>query len=319
MKNNLHISILLLASLIMLLPACEKEVPLEVEQTDQKLAILCTFSPGEPFDVELAKSTSLFHSNSNDNLIDDADIIICSDNYCAPALPLFNGDDNVNSKYQSSDNLIIPEESKDYNITINIDGFDAISAHSTIPQVSKISHSTVGEITKYPNEFESIQDYNIRLAFKFLDDQAEDNYYHVKFYQVLDNSPSNNVTSDPDTLAIVQSNQGFSLVDDKLSGNFTVTEGGILFKDAVFQKSLQELVFEPNFSFDNTKYEPVEIILELRTVSKEYYDYFSSAYRQNSQANVPFSDPTIIFSNVTNGLGVFAGYSKDQIKADIEF
>lgn len=319
MKNNLHISILLLVSLIMILPACEKEVPLDVEKTDQKLAILCTFSPGEPFNVELAKSISLFHSNPNDDLVDDAEITICSDTYCAPAFPLPTNDfSNPNSKYQSSDDLIIPEENKDYNICVKIDGFDPISAQSVIPQLSEISHSTVGEITKYSSEFDSIQDYNIRLAFKFSDDQDEDNYYHAKFYQVLDNVSSANL-ADPDTIALLEANQGFSLIDDKLSGGFTVTSGGVLFKDVTFNKSLQELVFEPNFSFDNTKHEPVEIIIELRTVSKEYYDYYSSAYRQNSQANVPFSDPTIVFSNVTNGLGVFAGYNKDRVNSDIEF
>ena len=303
------------------MPACEKEVPLEVEQTDQKLAILCTFSPGEPFNLELAKSTSLFHSNSNSNLIDDAEIIICSDSYCAPAFPLppnVTDISNTNSKYQSADELIIPEENKDYNITIKIDGFDAISAQSSIPQLAEISHFTIGEITKYANEFDTIQDYNIRLAFKFLDDINEDNFYHAKFYQVL-NDTSNDLLSDPDTIAILDANKGFSLIDDKLSGNVTVTAGGILFNDKPFNKSLQELVFEPNFSFKNTIHEPIEIIIELRTVSKEYYDYFNSAYRQNAQENVPFSDPTIIYSNVTNGLGVFAGYSKDISKNDIEF
>ncbi len=319
MKNNLHISIFLVTSFLMLLASCEKEVQLELEEKDSKLAILCNFTPDEPFNVELTKSTSLSTpTTTNSNLIEDAEIIICSGSYCAPAFPVPSLSD-ANSKYQPSDELIIPKVDTTYNITIKLDGFDPITAESTIPQPAEISHSSVGVITKYPIfEQDSIQGYDIRIAFQFLDNQNVENFYQVNFYQVLAEN-SNNATTDPDTVPRIVPNQGFSLIDNNLTGNFNLIDGGILFNDFTFEKSLQELVFEPVFQFDERIYKPTEIIIELRTVSAEYYNYYNSVYRQNGQASVPFSDPTIIHSNVENGLGIFAGYSKDIIKTDIVF
>lgn len=314
MKNNLHISILLFVSIIMLLTACEKEVALNVEEKDQKLVILCNFSPGEPFNVELTKSTSLFKASSSSNLVNDAEITICSGSYCAPAFPVLTPSD-ANSKYQPSDDLIIPQTDTEYSINIQLDGYDMISAVSSIPEPAKISHASIGSVTKYQiNEFDSIG-YDVRLAFQFLDNQTEENYYQVNFYQVL---VGNNPNVVADTITSIVANQGFSLVDESLTGNFNRIDGGILFNDLAFQNSLQELVFQPSFRFTENRHTPIKIIMELRTVSKEYYNYYNSVYRQTSQDNVPFSDPTIIHSNIDNGLGVFAGYSKDRFKTDIQ-
>ena len=74
MKKLLHITQFLLFNFILIFCiSCEKEVQLAVtEKVEQKLAVICNFSPDEPFFIELTKSQNLFGEN-NDNLILERD------------------------------------------------------------------------------------------------------------------------------------------------------------------------------------------------------------------------------------------------------
>ena len=55
-----------------------------------------------------------------------------------------------------------------------------------------------------------------------------------------------------------------------------------------------------------------EMIVELRSVSEEYYLFHSTVSRQQNNSDQPFSDPVVLFNNIRNGQGVFAGYSQAE-------
>ncbi|MEZ4800382.1 MAG: DUF4249 family protein [Flavobacteriales bacterium] len=58
---------------------------------------------------------------------------------------------------------------------------------------------------------------------------------------------------------------------------------------------------------------------KLKTVvvlaSEEYYRFHFTAYNQYD--NDPFSEPTLIYSNINGGLGIFAGYSFTTIEQEL--
>ena len=62
-----------------------------------------------------------------------------------------------------------------------------------------------------------------------------------------------------------------------------------------------------------------QIFAELRTVSEEYYLYYSTFSRQQNQSDGPFNDPIVIFNNVENGHGYFAGYNFTQDSVSLSF
>ena len=80
MNKVLHIfaifSFLILLSLV---SACEKEVGLDVEEVDSKLAVLCNFSPDEPFVLELSKSKAINSTNLDASFVNNAEINIISE------------------------------------------------------------------------------------------------------------------------------------------------------------------------------------------------------------------------------------------------
>lgn len=316
MKKILHINnIFCLVALLALFSACEKEITLEQKEVPQKLAVLCNFSPDEPFSIQLSKSQSLRAGNSPNNIIENANVEICADNVIMERInPTMMSPSDAGTKFMSEQ--VVPMIQKTYTLKIDVDGVESITATSTIPNAVQISHATVGQIDVFETDEFETTGYEVRAAITLEDKENEENFYQVNFYQEL-LSFGNSVGQDP--IKTIVPSYGFASIDPLLTNNFNRIDQGVLFKDLMFNGTTKELLFEPIFYFDQGESEPINIIMELRTVSKEYYQYYTSVYRQTSQTNVPFSDPTIIFSNINNGYGIFAGYSKDQVVTPVEF
>ena len=316
MKKFLHTIILF--SLFLLCSTCEKEVELNIKEVDSKLAILCDFSPDEPFILELSKSKSINSTQLFSNIINNADVQICVNNELIETIPPINSSSDANTKYQSS--VALPKIKQVYTLKVEVDGLEPITATSSIPEVVEISHSSIGEINSYLMDDGETVSYEVRLGVQIEDPANVTNYYQISFYQeVLTSEPAvqeNNIET--------SSNNGYSLIDEDITSNFNLINGGVLFKDLTFNGTTKELVFQPLFYYKpenlstNATSTPINIIIELRSVSEEYYKYYTSIYRQSSQESTPFSNPTVIYSNIKNGYGVFAGYSKSTVKTPIE-
>ncbi|MFQ5636990.1 MAG: DUF4249 family protein [bacterium] len=84
----------------------------------------------------------------------------------------------------------------------------------------------------------------------------------------------------------------------------------IYFEDAYFDDALFDGEFyDLDISFYNYS-EPIEMfIVVLLTTSESYYNFHKSVDQQNATEDNPFAEPVPIYTNIENGLGVFAGYS----------
>jgi hypothetical protein len=100
--------------------------------------------------------------------------------------------------------------------------------------------------------------------------------------------------------------------------NNTITaylDDGVLFEDASFNGR------RVSFSFPmQTRLKGRELFgqlfVELRTISEDYYRFYSSVGRQQDNPGPPYSEPVIVFTNVEDGRGIFAGYNsaRDSIR-----
>ena len=57
----------------------------------------------------------------------------------------------------------------------------------------------------------------------------------------------------------------------------------------------------------------IEYWLEVTGMSKDYYKYQESYIRQAFQAANPYTDVVQVYSNIYNGVGIFAGYNRQMI------
>ncbi|GAB4422077.1 MAG: hypothetical protein OHK0039_37830 [Bacteroidia bacterium] len=86
---------------------------------------------------------------------------------------------------------------------------------------------------------------------------------------------------------------------------------GLLLNDESFTEGKRELslglgqLFE---SYEDRRNE-FELRVELRAVSKAYYDYYVSAIRQLELQGFAFAEPVPIFNNISGGLGNVSGYA----------
>lgn len=126
------------------------------------------------------------------------------------------------------------------------------------------------------------------------------------------------VDTDPgytDTYIFAVHYTSFSLITgtSTTAGNFTDTirrwaGDGVVITDAEGQQFRKLLNFTYRASLHDT------VIADLTVLSKEYIDYRNKLAKAAGAFSTPFSEPVQMYSNVTGGLGVFAGFSRDTRK-----
>jgi hypothetical protein len=81
-------------------------------------------------------------------------------------------------------------------------------------------------------------------------------------------------------------------------------DGSVVFSDVTFNGNLRELRFRIPFGFGSGS---PKFLVQLENLSEDFYLYSNSLSRyQNTGANI-FSEPVLVYSNIKDGLGIFAG------------
>ena len=143
------------------------------------------------------------------------------------------------------------------------------------------------------------------MSLTFKDPGETKNYYEVKVLQdgyYIRNQDTirfvNNLFVEP--IDPAQSNDNFNgaskLLDDNLFNG----------KNHVFRMRLR------SYRFNQQESTRVRVILQ--SVTESYYRYFATQSLQNNTSGDPFAQPVQVFTNVENGLGIFAGYSTSVIE-----
>lgn len=305
----------LLPFLMLLMVSCEKEANISLSNVEDKVVVFSTFTPDQLFTLQLSKSKSLFSDSSFESL-ESAEIQICKGENCELLGPpdIIGGSDNIKLNFTTRN--FQPQIDVPYSLKLKVEGISGeISANASVPKVIPLAHVAVGTSTEIPSD-ESSDDtkrYETKVSLSFDDPVGTDNYYQVNFYQIVDLT-NGNLDGDTATLASV----AYSSIDTDLVNLRNVTDDGILIDGKNFDGLTKDLLFRPIFEFNPNTETPSRIKIELRSVSKEYFDYYSSVYRQINQGSDPFIQPAQIVSNINNGLGIFAGYSKDAVIRDLE-
>ena len=143
----------------------------------------------------------------------------------------------------------IPSPKENYTLKVEVDGLKPITATSWIPEPIEILHSSVGEITNL-GQIDNIKEYEVRLAVQFEDPEDEVNYYQINFYQELVNEQNLQ-----DTSVQILPNTNFSFIDETLTDNFNVLDGGILFQDLTFNGKQRRRIRGNGGGFDKSSIE----------------------------------------------------------------
>jgi hypothetical protein len=296
MKNNFLFPIIFL-----ILFACQKELEIPIPEFKQKTVVSCLFTADTVFKVRLSKTISI--NESTETLITDAKVYLLCENNVIDTL-LYSNDFYVSN--------IFPQQNITYKIKIITTGFDTIYCMS-----------------KIPNNFELYnirqQDYAVpdgglyspfsKFEITLNDIKGEENFYEVSL--IIKRDWNDSLYFNPFYYVPISSKDDI-LIKENL---FEYKSSFFVFSDSLFDGQIKTFAFlyRPNWQSSASGqdgsvvfYGEYRLYYKIRSISQDMYNYRKSLikhlYNQQTDDITRFGDPVQMWTNITNGYGIFAGY-----------
>lgn len=283
--------------------SCEE--PLEIEElpitTKPKLVVISNFAEGQSIIVTVAKSRLIGDPEPEEYLV-SADVrLFWNDTFLERLRPVIPKDPDVPPYYKTWDSR--PMAGAEYTIKVSAEGYKAATARSSIPPSVKITNFDLSQVRtevlsggiRSRNHFSAIVDFD--------DPAAAKNYYHLNISQQV-----NTFRFDGKDTVITESFL-YPTVFNAFKNENSISahlKGGLLFED---KPGMKAMGISFSVDIDPRVQELGKTYVELRTLSREYYLYHTSLSRSETANPNPLTDPVIVYENIENGYGIFAGYS----------
>lgn len=313
--------ILLISMLSFLIYSCESVVELDVNNIQPSLSVSSIFTSNtnnpngrdNSFEVQLTESKAITSGN-NTIFIDDAVVELYRDGYLLEQLTY----DYDRDLYVSTETVV--EQGFHYSFKVQHPDYEEVSGEAFVPFASQIGSTTPISKTGSPSPIEpnrSIE--QVEMEIELEDPATVKNYYHVLFYHTLVNYQvlGLDTTLDYSTTRpfITNYNLNGNNEPEAILSTSSAELYGAFLTDQDFNGTTKTLNFSLQYPLNPAIQVADNIIVEVRTVTKDYYDFYTSAIRNAGIGSDPFSyTPTSVKSNIENGFGLFAGYSH-QVKA----
>lgn len=297
-----HLPFLCFLALLTIGATCERPLDITIEEPDPQLVIISNFTDTKDIMVQVLQSQSVLDV-SPIKFVREADVSLFIQDLLIQELELIDNS-IINQPFYSTKNFQA-QNNVTYTIKVEVPGFETITAESMIPEMIKIQNL---KVSNYVSERtpDGETNYNFSVTIDFEDPEEVENFYHLnlyqKTYQVIVEGVDTTILED------VRESIQFSEVIDN---NFILANegGGVLFDDTPFNGKIVSYTFPISFSLKSKEKVAGELLVELRSVSRDYYRYQRSLSQQQKNPGAPFAEPVILYNNVMNGQGIFAGYS----------
>jgi hypothetical protein len=282
----------------MLLSACTKNYTIDLNDIERRMVINGIFCSDSTFKIRLFEEAPLsdfIYSSSEFKIIENAEVLLSSDNHTLDTMNFFNGEYYGHIK---------PEASKNYQIQVNAIGYDAIESTNTLPAFIDIDSLVVSKTNDLY--------YNFQLKVFFKDPPDKSNFYFIGI-PVNFNLNSGFIN-------------GYRINDASVGDWHSRMYQMPIFNDDLFNGQQHEIIMEIAYNpptSDNTGVYSYYKKVNLYSLSKDLYLYIQSYNNQVPKYGDNLLDyfqegliePIPIYSNVKGGLGIFAGYTISQDSA----
>lgn len=287
----------LFLSFVLIVFSCSDIIDIDIPKSVDNIVVNSLFEAGNPIEVEISTTTTI--ENGETKFVNDATVELWSENIF---LEQFIFDQS--GLYKSE---IVPELNNYYKLIIKMVNGDTLICGDSIPSIVSITDAYF----IYPAGFEitEVKIGNYAEAYvTFKDPGGEVNYYEISMYgsKYQSNELYGIETSsdDPNVLS-----EGISRYEP----------GFILLSDRNFNGSAYTL----KMKFNSSSYWDNKIYVNVMNVSPAFFEYkktiVKQLYYQEGIQNIDdiqdmsnltiIGEPVNIYSNVVNGLGIFASYT----------
>ncbi|WP_031530560.1 DUF4249 domain-containing protein [Dyadobacter crusticola] len=316
MKNSRLYTCLLCVAAWVLLTACESfvtDIPeAKLPKSESKLVISSIISPQLSYiNVIVTESVPLFSkSGATGKRLDNA-VVKISDGVKEATIPY----DTTNNLYSLEQSKFPINPSKTYTLFVS-DGKRSVTAQCTVPAKVPVVESYVFDTMVF--EGEQYKDTAITLKMTWRDIPGDTNQYRVSGtmdieYNISVKEPSGKYTERRVSYPF-QFNWNWQQGKNEFQSDSY--QDGALFTSPLGKINLPEVREENHNGKKVTVYPKTKIkgvVLEVFNIDQHYYKYERSLEARNNADN-PFAEPSIVYSNVKGGFGFFASYNAAQIK-----
>jgi hypothetical protein len=271
--------------------SCEMVSDVNVPAEEPKITLNATFVPDSVFNVKLSSSQYIL-SMAPIQPISKAKVFVFENGNLYDTLT-----ERTPGKYISLRNRK-SEKGKSYKIQVQAEGFETVESQSYIPEEVQLKDVKYIQRQGYSEMYGS---YNSVIEATIVDPGTEKDNYEFKLF--VEQHWTNHQTQE--TMVSVRSVGIF--IDDPALGE----SQNVIFNDSYFNGKEIKIHIKVYSSFSSTK---TKFLLRARKLSNELYKYKITSELQSEGDGDPFAQPVTVFNNVTNGFGIFGGYSQVEVE-----
>ena len=293
MKNLLP---LLLIFSALTLSNCTKEIEFDAQDIAPRIVVNSLFTNDSIWAAHISRSVGVLETTSY-TTIDDANVNIFDANANLVTTLTHQG----NGLYTSPTGLT-PQANQSYTIEASASGYESVNASNSIPSAVPIYQ--LDTVTSTNSDGETI----LEATITFQDPPNISNYYMLEVYVTGTwiNEGEQDTIEIREPLQISCDDINVETVNRFNFGGFENTYLYLMVKDQNFDGENYSLTFSV---INYAELKDMDLFGEIRLVntSEEYFNYLKSFNMYQRTINNPFATPVQVYSNVNNGMGIFAG------------
>ena len=293
MKNLLP---LLLIFSALTLSNCTKEIEFDAQDIAPRIVVNSLFTNDSIWAAHISRSVGVLETTSY-TTINDANVNIFDANANLVTTLTHQG----NGLYTSPTGLT-PQANQSYTIEASASGYESVNASNSIPSAVPIYQ--LDTVTSTNSDGETI----LEATITFQDPPNISNYYMLEVYVTGTwiNEGEQDTIEIREPLQISCDDINVETVNRFNFGGFENTYLYLMVKDQNFDGENYSLTFSV---INYAELKDMDLFGEIRLVntSEEYFNYLKSFNMYQRTINNPFATPVQVYSNVNNGMGIFAG------------
>ncbi len=293
MKNLLPIFLILSA---LTLSNCTKEIEFDAQDIAPRIVVNSLFTNDSIWSAHISRSVGVLETTSY-TTIDNASVNIFDDNANLVTTLTHQGDG-----LYTSPTGVSPQPNQSYTLEASASGYESVNATNSIPSAVPIYQ--LDTVTSTNNDGETI----LEATITFQDPPNISNYYMLEVFvtgMYYDEWEQDSIEI-REPLQISCDDINVETVNRFNFGGFENTYLYLMLKDQNFDGENYSLTFSV---INYAELKEMDLFGEIRLVntSEEYFNYLKSFNMYQRTINNPFATPVQVYSNVNNGMGIFAG------------
>ncbi len=317
MKNNKILLIVLFITVTTIMQSCVKEIDISMPDSQKSMVLNGFIQPDSAITVNISRSMGALE-DGDVPFLENVEVSLYENNILIETLQY-----SQNGNYTSDKTI---KENATYKIEAESQNLKNIITDCRIPDkpvIISVDTTKETKIEVYENYYNDVS-YNdtnyvtiVNFDIKIDDPSGKENYYFLAISQVEEVYDYDNwdyQTNKPEFLGYQDVYTYYNGSDFIFKENYFTLNGikGQIFTDDIFNgkefnitvniTNYQDLKDEENHFEEKYK-------IALLSINKELYQYIRSYNKNAETGDNPFAQPVQVFSNIENGMGIFAGYN----------